>query len=289
MIKMVSSNGFSSSATFDQDLVINGTGDGNGVIQNIRATNTLSAPITLAGNSTITSASGKLTVDGAITNGGNLLTVGGAGNVTLASQISGTGGLAINGGGTVTISNGSANTYTGATTVTNSTVRLSKAGAFGSTSGITLSASGTLLFDGGAIDRIGNTVGITLDGGAITLNDLSETAGALTLASNSTITMNNNGSAGDLTFNSGTYTAGTLTINGWFQANEGGEDKLYFTTDPGTNFLANVTFTGFAAGGRWLPNTGEVVPSSVPEPQTIIASLSLLVLACSRRFFSRQK
>jgi hypothetical protein len=286
-MKIVSSNGFSSTATFEQDLVINGTGDGNGVIQNTRATNTISAPIILAGNSTISSASGKLTIAGAVTNQGHTLTVGGAGNVTLAAQMSGAGGLAINGGGTVTISNTSANTFTGATTVTNSTVRLSKAGALASTSGITLSASGTLLMDGGSIDRIGNTVGIRMDGGSINLNDLSETAGTLTMESNSTIVFNFNSSAGDLTFANGTYNAGTLTINGWFQANEGGEDKLYFTNDPGSSFLNNITFTGYAAGARRL-STGEIVPSSVPEPGTVAASLFLSLFALARFVLKRR-
>jgi fibronectin-binding autotransporter adhesin len=283
-IRLSATNGNSTTVTFEKSLVVTGTGDGNGAIQNLRATNSLNAPMTLGGNTTISSASGKLTILGAITNGGNTLTVNGAGNVTLAAQISGTGGLAINGGGTVTISNSSANTFSGATTVTNSTVRLSKAGALGSTSGITLSASGTLLLDGGSIDRIGNAVGVTLDGGAITLNDLSETAGSLTLASNSTITFNFNASAGDLTFGSGSYTAGTLTINGWFQANEGGEDKLYFTNDPGSSFLNNITFTGYAAGARRL-STGEIIPSSVPEPGTAIGAIILVLLGVGRNMF----
>jgi fibronectin-binding autotransporter adhesin len=273
-VKIVSTNGASTTATFERGLVISGAGDGSGAIQNRNATNTITGPITLMGASTISSASGKLTVDSVITNGGNTLTVNGAGNVTLAGPISGTGGLAINGGGTVTISNSSVNTFSGATTVTNSAVTLSKAGALGSTSGITLSASGTLLLDGGAIDRINNSASVTMDGGAITLNDLSETVGTMTMASNSTITFNFNGSAGDLTFASGSYTAGTLTIDGWFQANLGGEDKLYFTNDPGSTFLANITFTGYAAGARRL-SSGEIVPTSVPEPGTVIASLIL--------------
>jgi fibronectin-binding autotransporter adhesin len=279
-IKVAATNGNSSTVTFEKALVISGAGDGSGAIQNVRATNTVSGPITLMGNSTISAASGKLTVDGAITNGGNTLTVGGAGNVTLASQISGTGGLAINGGGIVILSNSSANTFSGATTITNSTVTLSKAGALGATSGITLSSSGTLLLSGGAIDRIGNTSALTLAGGALTLNDLSETMGAMTLALNSTITLNFNGSAGSLNFDSGSYTDGVLTVDGWFHANEGGEDKLYMTTDPGTNFLAHVTFTGWGTGGRWLPSTGEIVPSIVPEPGSVVASILLGVLGC---------
>jgi fibronectin-binding autotransporter adhesin len=289
-MKITATNGNSSTVTFEKVLVISGTGDGNGAIQNVRATNTVSGPITLMGNSTITSASGKLTVDGAITNGGHTLTVGGAGNVTLASQISGTGGLAINGGGTVILSNSSANTFSGATTITNSTVTLTKAGALGSTSGITLSSSGTLLLAGGAIDRIGNTSALTMAGGVVTLNDLSETMGAMTLTHDSTFTFNFNGSAGSMTFSSGSYTGGTLTIDGWFHANEGGEDKLYMTNDPGTNFLAHVTFTGWGTGGRWLPSTSEIVPSSVPEPGTFIASIVLGILASMRWAFKyRQK
>jgi fibronectin-binding autotransporter adhesin len=287
-IKVVSTNGASTTATFEKALVLSGTGDGSGAIQNLNATNTVSAPITLMGASTISSASGKLTVDGAITNGGNTLTVGGAGNVTLASQISGTGGLAINGGGTVTISNSSANTFSGATTVTNSTVTLSKAGALGSTSGITLSSSGTLLLAGGAIDRISNTAGMTMAGGTITLNDLSETMGTMTLVENSAITLNFNGAAGDLTFGNGIYTSGTLTINGWFQANEGGEDKLYFTNDPGSTFLSNITFTGYAAGARRL-SSGEIVPTSVPEPGTMVAAVLLSMLGVRRWVKSRDR
>jgi fibronectin-binding autotransporter adhesin len=281
-MRISATNSVSSSVTFEKSLVVGGVGDGNGAIQNLRATNTISAPMTLSGNSTISSASGKLTVAGAITNGGNTLTVGGAGNVTLAAQISGTGGLAINGGGTVTISNTSANTFSGATTVTNSTVRLSKAGALGATSGITLSASGTLLFDGGAVDHVGNGVAVTMDGGAITLNNITETLGTLTLKSNSTITLNYDGSVGDLVFSdTAAYEGGTLTIIGWngpSGTGGGGDDRIFFTSNAGgVNMLNNITFQGFAPGATRL-GTGEIIPNSVPEPGTIIGSLIVSLL-----------
>jgi hypothetical protein len=92
-----------------------------------------------------------------------------------------------------------------------------------------------------------------------------------------------------MTFSSGSYTGGTLTIDGWFHANEGGEDKLYMTNDPGTNFLAHVTFTGWGTGGRWLPSTSEIVPSSVPEPGTFIASVLVGLLASLRFVISYRK
>jgi fibronectin-binding autotransporter adhesin len=288
-MRISATNGASTTITFEKSLVVGGIGDGSGAIQNLMATNTISAPMTLMGNATISSASGKLTVLGAITNGGNTLTVGGAGNITLVAPIAGTGGLAINGGGTVIITNSAANAFSGATTITNSTVTLSKAGALGSTSGITLSSAGTLLLDGGAIDRIGNTSGITLDGGAITVNNQTETVGTLTLLANSTITLNYNGTIGDLTFSDTSYTGGTLTVVGWNGTSSGGgDDRIFFTSNSGgANMLNNITFQGFSPGAQRL-GSGEIIPLGIPEPASVGSALLLVTALSMHRLFKRR-
>jgi fibronectin-binding autotransporter adhesin len=278
-MRISATNSVNTSVTFENSLVISGTGNGSGAIQNLRATNTITAPMTLMGNSTISSASGKLTVAGAISNGIHTLTVGGAGNVTLAAPIDGSGGLALNGGGTVIISNTSANTFTGATTITNTTVTVTKAGALGATASITISSSGTLLLDGAAADRIGNSSAVTLEGGAITVNNKTETVGTLTLAANSTITLNYDGTIGDLTFSDTSYTGGTLTITGWNGTSAGGgDDRIFFTANAGgANMLNNITFQGFAPGAQRL-GSGEIIPLVIPEPSTVVVGSCLVIL-----------
>jgi hypothetical protein len=98
----------------------------------------------------------------------------------------------------------------------------------------------------------------------------------MTMTLNSTITLSNDGVQGDLTFASGSHTAGTLTIDNWVHDGDSGtHDRIYFSNDPGSTFLNNITFTGFGAGAVWSPINGEISPSSVPEPGTIFGSLLL--------------
>jgi fibronectin-binding autotransporter adhesin len=291
VLRMVVTNGGVGNLTLGRGAVIAGTGDnGNGVIQNISGTNTITGPITMSAASTIGSgtATSKLLLDSVITNGGFTLTLNGAGTTFLGGVISGNGGLAVK-GGTVVLTNSAANLFIGATTITNATLKVSMPGALDATSGITISGSGTLLLDGSGADRVGNGVGVSMDGGSINVNDKTETMGTLTMVSNSTIDLNYNGTVGDLTFTDSAYTAGTLTINGWNGTLAGGgDDRIFFTSNSGgATFLNNVTFTGFNPGALRL-GSGELVPAGIPEPGTVFGGMFVVVLL-ARRWIKRHR
>ena len=86
-----------------------------------------------------------------------------------------------------------------------------------------------------------------------------------------------------MTFASAAWTAGTLTISGWSgtAGNVGTDDHIFITGSVDPNFLSNVTFNGFGAGG--IMNGTELVP--VPEPQAyaMLAGLGLFGFAAYRR------
>lgn len=84
---------------------------------------------TLLGAQTWTNNSGNALNVGTVVNGGFALTLAGAGDTAISGVISGTGALIKNGSGSATLA---ANTYTGATTVTEGTLTLSGARTGGS-------------------------------------------------------------------------------------------------------------------------------------------------------------
>jgi fibronectin-binding autotransporter adhesin len=86
--------------------------------------------------------------------------------------------------GTVTLSK--ANTYSGATTINSGTLIAAAANALGGTSQIVVNTAGSLLV--AADDSVNNSAGVTLAGGSLAFSgNRSETLGALTLSSNSTL------------------------------------------------------------------------------------------------------
>src|SRR5207249_1845015 len=79
--------------------------------------------------------------------------------------------------------------------------------------------TGAISLNNGAIATAANNVltnqNITLNGGTLSGLSKSQTLGALTLATNSTIALDPGNAAGVLTFASASVSGGTLTINGW--------------------------------------------------------------------------
>jgi fibronectin-binding autotransporter adhesin len=186
---------------------VSGTGvSGNGAIDNVSGTNTLSGLVTLATDSTIKSDAGTLTLSGGVTGTNVNLTLGGAGNITASSAITtGTGGLTLNGSGTTTLS-GAANTFTGNTTINSGILTLSKAAN-------TTAIAGNLTVNGGTVNenasgQIATSSTVNVNAGTFAMaTGTTQTLQTLNTASGSTVSV---GSGSTLTLN----TSGSNTING---------------------------------------------------------------------------
>lgn len=267
-----------------ESITLNGSGIGNtGALRNISGNNTLGGTNTLATSSRINSDAGVLTLSGPVTASNRNLTVGGSGDTTISGAITiGTGTLTKDGTGTLTLSGSSPNTFTGATTIDKGTLSVAKAGALANTTSVTINSGGTLLLSGtDPINRINDSATLVMNGGTLNANDKTETMGSMTLAANSVIDLSAGGTAATLTFSGGTYSSGILTINNWTGTvlTSGTDDRIFFSTDPGGAFLANIQFTGFGMGAKRLV-TGEIVP--IPEPGTTLGGALLLSLLYRR-------
>ncbi len=147
----------------------NGVG-GNGAINNLHLSNTLSGRLTLEDNARVQSSSGVLTLAGGVSGDGKTLTVGGAGNVVINSAIAtGSGGLVKDGKGTLTL--GAPNRFQGPTTLLEGTILLQAMQVFSDTSGITVSQSSILDLNG-FNETVGSLFGtgtVDFDGAVLTL------------------------------------------------------------------------------------------------------------------------
>ncbi len=151
---------------------------------------------------------GSLAGAGTVTLGtGTLATGGNNGTTTYSGVLSGTGGLTKQGTGTFTLSGG--NTYTGTTTISAGTLRVSGGASIVDTSAVTLAnVAGAVLDLNGTNETIGSLAGGGGTGGNVTLG-----AGTLTTGGNNTSTTYSgilSGAGGQLV-KQGT---GTLTLAG---------------------------------------------------------------------------
>lgn len=170
-------------------LTLNGSGiASDGAFRNMSGSNSFAGAITLNSASTIGSDSGTLTLSGNVNNGGFLLTETGAGNVTMTGVISGTGGLLKRGTGTLILSGGASNTYTGSTTVSGGTLILSKPVEVADPS-ITIGGAGAsaTVQLGAAFQLYGAATTINA-GGQLNLNNFNEYIGTLTVSGGNIIT-----------------------------------------------------------------------------------------------------
>ena len=219
--------------------------------------------------------------------GGALTTGGNNASSTLSGVISGAGTVTKTGTGTMNLSG--ANTFTGATTISGGTLNTSVTNALGSTASLTINAGSTLLLSGtGVSDRINNAATVNLNGGTLSASGtISETMGALTLSTNSTIDLGTG--SGTITFASINQVASSvLTVNNW---TAGGTDRLYFTNTSGLTpaFLAQIQFSGYGVGATIIGN--ELVPlsSAIPESDNIIGGIFLILLIAGFEFRRQQK
>ena len=220
-------DGTSNSLTFNQAFSLSGLGSESGQAFGALRVSTVNAtfagPITLTGNTGFylqNHAGGAMTVSGVISDGGNGYS------------------LAINNQFTNPITLSGANTYTGATSLNQGTLKLSNSLALQSSA--LKMAGGTLVFDS-SVSAAGFTVGGLSGTGNITLTDNATTPNpvALTLAT-----------AGTQTYSGALSGAGSLIVSG-----------------PGTQMLTGSnTYTGTTtvnSGTLELSTTGALTASSI--------------------------
>lgn len=212
------------------------------------------------------------------------LTVSADGSARLDGPISGSAAFLKDGRGEVVLGGTDANTFTGGTTVTSGTLALNKTpeqNAVGSGM-ILLNSGGTLLLENAG--QIGNSTPLTLAGGTLSTGaGFEETLGALTLSSDSTISL---GSAIHLlTFGAANLASWSsvakLTVYGWegLAGEQGSAGRILFASLPSftSSQLANISFAGGYGSGAMVLASGELVPHAVPETRTVAAALLIIV------------
>ncbi|MHA3774138.1 autotransporter-associated beta strand repeat-containing protein [Verrucomicrobiota bacterium sgz303538] len=187
-----------------------------------------------------------------------------------------------------------ANTYAGPTTVQGGTLVVS--GSIAGSGSVTVQNSGSLLL-GGTSDRIKDTALVTLGGGTGTgpatlkldnsLGQISETVGALTLASSSILDFGTGSAGAILNFADSSFQSwtGTLSIYNWTL----GKDQLFFgnsdfaLTEPQLNSIIFYSDAGTTSlGSASILSDGQVI-AAVPEPSTLLSALGFSgALICFR-------
>jgi fibronectin-binding autotransporter adhesin len=193
--------------------------------------------LNLAGrNETVGSVDSAATAANIQLGAGTLTTGGSNASTSFAGVIAGTGGLTKAGTGTFTLTG--ANTYTGATTISQGTLRLGGAGVLADTTAVTVGAAG--VFD---LNNQTETVGSIAGAGAILIGtgqlitgaDDTSTSFTGTLTGDSTAILAKNGT-GTLTFG-GDVNAGAADFAGIINLNAGG---LAFDVDNAFTGTLNV-------------------------------------------------
>ena len=221
---------------------------------------------TVSGNATITSdrstgGSGVTNTLGPLGIGAQILSVTAGTNVTSGTAVTAFGATTLSGNATFDIVSTNAQLTLGAveepggarslTKTGNGTLRLNGAGSY--TGGTTLSQGAITL---GVANALGSG-GFNFAGGTLNANNTTDsTIGALTLTTNSTLTLSPGGAAATLTFAGVAGAAnGILTIAGWsgMPGGLGTDDKIIFSggTLPNADFLQHIHFD--LGGGNIYP------------------------------------
>ena len=216
--------------------------------------------LTLGGAGTLQSDNDSRSVGNAIDTGGNSLTVSGASNLVLGGVISGAGALTKSGAGTLTLSGD--NTYTGTTTISQGTLKVSGGSAIADTGEVSLADVAGAFFELSSSETIGLLAGggtaggnVTLNANTLTVGDASSTAywgditgaGALTKVGSGTLTLGgNNTYSGGTTIIAGGLTGTTSSLQG----NITNDAIVTFDQD------GDGTYAGTISGGGALTKTG---------------------------------
>ncbi|MCW5553475.1 MAG: autotransporter-associated beta strand repeat-containing protein [Verrucomicrobiae bacterium] len=148
-------------------------------------------------------------------------------------------------------------------------------------SGANTYAGGTTLTGGqidlGADNVIPDTGTFTFAGGILAANNRTDTIGQLSLTADSSLNLSPGGAVGALTFASAAWTSGTLTISGWTgtPGEEGTDDRIYFTSTPGSDFLDHVYFD--IGGNLYFADMigNELVAGVTPVPEPVNVALGV--------------
>jgi autotransporter-associated beta strand protein len=239
-----------------------------------------SGAFTIGSNIIVTNTTGApgggwtgLTVDGP-----------GAGKVTLSGVISGDGTLTKAGTFELELGGGTANTYSGVTTVNGGILTLAKTAGDAIAGDVTLGTGGTLRLaaNNQMHGTTGNSKKVTLSGGTLSTGastGFSDVVGSLERLASSTIDLGTGSHILQFTGITGTPT-GTLTIQDWAGApgTQGTSGRILFSgigTTPNVDhatFLSTVNFQGFGTGATFLDQGGGVFElAPVPEPAVVLA------------------
>jgi len=173
------------------------------------------------------------------------LSIGGNGSdTTFSGVLSGGGSLTKFGAGTLTLTG--ANSYSGATQVNAGTLQLSGA------------------------NRLSGSTNIVLAGGRLATAGYDETLGTLGVSSGSVLDLGNGQSIVHFGGSSAMVWTGLLSIANWdgdWRNGNGMDQVLFGMSSAGltANQLGEIQFAGFPVGAAML-STGEVIPSSAPNP-----------------------
>lgn len=232
----------------DQKDFVIGSG---GVVNESSVTQEIDAQILLAAPQTWSATAGNIVAQDIVQLDSNTLTLDGPQDITINGTISGTGGLIKNGAGTLVL--GAPSEYSGSTVLNSGTLLYATAQTL----------TGPLVLNGGILDA----------------NDQVLSFGALALGGDSTVRFGVDGTSQSLTFSSGSWSSGSLTIENWSEA--AGSDQLIISAEPSQDLLNRIEFSGYAPGALW--SDGVIYP--IPEPSTwVLTGLGLLaVLADYRR------
>lgn len=200
---------------------------------------------------------------------------------TLSGVISGSADLAVTGTGRLDLT--ADNTHTGAVMVAGSELRLSGAGDLAQASGFTVQQGGRLTLDNtaSAVDRIGNAVNITMNGGRLDMlgftSDHAETVGVLQLTGGGNqVNIQRNTGTGrdtDLVFSSLARSAGaTLEFTkaaggGTFGSTANDNPTVVFTTGP----VLEQGIMAYAVAGDGATPTGFATHAGNGTPITVAA------------------
>lgn len=237
-----------------KNLSVNGTGVSNGgVVRNISGNNTISGNTSLTAAARINSDADTLALNSGAITGAFAITFGGAGNISVGSAVNNSGTIVKDGAGTLELA--AANAYTGTTTISAGTLKLSGAGSFSQTVNSNVTNNAALVVENDdnttharSISGTG-TITKNLSGKVIFTGTLSHTG--VTTVNAGTFAVGAGSTIGDVTGSTGNFVVnagGNLEINrsnaSTFPRAVSGAGSVTVLGGGTTSFNNNLTHTG---------------------------------------------